>query len=417
MPAAAKYLAGYAEAEASQAGTLPLTNYEQVLVIPAHRESPDHLERVWRNLPPDALIIIVVNSTDEDDRETQALLNQLRPANDSASLTLQNPGPAAPALLIVDRCTSGRTLPRRQGVGLARKIGADIALALIDAGVVDSPMIHNTDADVTLPADYFSPHCNAGALLYPFRHAAESALTTAACLYEISMFYYVAGLRWARSPYAFTTVGSTIAVHANDYAVVRGFPKRRAGEDFYLLNKLAKTGPIHQLEAPVVDIAARASDRVPFGTGTSLGRIGALADPSAEFRFYHPAIFEQLATWQSRLATLRPGERLADQGLSAPLQSWCAACGFDRLLERRQHEFRDQRTFTRFVHEWFDGFRTLKLIHHLRDEHYPSVGIDAIAETAFTPPLKELDDFRHRLADICFDGGRYGLASLPAFKG
>ena len=47
-------------------------------------------------------------------------------------------------------------------------------------------------------------------------------------------------MKYARSPYAFHTIGSTMAVSANHYAKVRGFPKREAGEDFYLLNKLAK---------------------------------------------------------------------------------------------------------------------------------------------------------------------------------
>ena len=67
-------------------------------------------------------------------------------------------------------------------------------------------------------------------------------------LYEYSLRYYVAGLTYAQSPYAFHTIGSTMAVNAEHYASVRGFPRREAGEDFYLLNKLAKVGSVHTLE-------------------------------------------------------------------------------------------------------------------------------------------------------------------------
>ena len=59
--------------------------------------------------------------------------------------------------------------------------------------------------------------------------------------------YFQRGLAWARSPYAFHTVGSTMVVHALCYAQVRGVPRRRAGEDFYLLGKLSKLRPLVRL--------------------------------------------------------------------------------------------------------------------------------------------------------------------------
>ncbi len=79
---------------------------------------------------------------------------------------------------------------------------------------------------------------------------------------------------------------------------MRGFPKREAGEDFYLLNKLAKVGTVLELaEGPdneAIRIESRRSDRVPFGTGAAVNRITALADPLGEFRFYDPSVFELL---------------------------------------------------------------------------------------------------------------------------
>ncbi|GIR63469.1 MAG: hypothetical protein CM15mP68_1350 [Pseudomonadota bacterium] len=61
------------------------------------------------------------------------------------------------------------------------------------------------------------------------------------------------------SAYAYPTLGSTISVHAQSYARVRGYPKRNAGEDFYLLNKLNKLHPVQVLQQPVIEVQARLS--------------------------------------------------------------------------------------------------------------------------------------------------------------
>jgi hypothetical protein len=47
-------------------------------------------------------------------------------------------------LLVIDRASPGHELPPRQGVGLARKIAADLALALLAGGSIESPWIHCT---------------------------------------------------------------------------------------------------------------------------------------------------------------------------------------------------------------------------------------------------------------------------------
>src|SRR5256885_1281386 len=112
-------------------------------------------------------------------------------------------------LLCLDRSEPEHWFPNEQGVGLAGKIGADICLWLYTAGRLASPFIHTTDADVELPSDYFERYGatrrGAADLLYPFVHrpADDPDLARAIVLYEISLRYYVLGLRFARSPYAF----------------------------------------------------------------------------------------------------------------------------------------------------------------------------------------------------------------------
>jgi hypothetical protein len=254
-----------------------------------------------------------------------------------------------------------------------------------------------------LPENYFlcaaskNPDPDNAALIYPFRHcggqdsADRREVLVATQLYELSLRYYVAGMKFAHSPYAFHTIGSTLAVKAVHYAKVRGFPKREAGEDFYLLNKLAKVGSVRELAAgpdcEPIEIAARRSDRVPFGTGAAVNTITSLADPVNEFRYYNPAVFGLLRLWlqswpliwQSRSSNLansifpdQPGAPERHERLQA-LLTGLKKIRSDKALDHAFRQSKDLDQFTRQMHTWFDAFRTLKLIHNLRDHHLPSL--------------------------------------------
>ncbi len=106
---------------------------------------------------------------------------------------------------------------------------------------------------------------NVAAGIYPFQHlpSPNQHLQLAQQLYDCSLNYYVDGQAWAGSPWAFHTIGSTLVINAEHYAIARGFPQREAGEDFYLLNKLGKIGKeISRLDSKPVALTTRQSDRV-----------------------------------------------------------------------------------------------------------------------------------------------------------
>ena len=292
--------------------------WRHVLVVPVCNEE----STILRPLPTAtgrSLMILVVNESESAQPDVSlanrafadrvnARFERQWQSGSPAGLTLFS-DPASPRdVLLVDRFSEGLRFAGKGGVGCARKTGADIASALYHQQRTDSPWIHCSDADVALPDHYFSAASEIGpenrtdiaALIYPFRHVApgngvDDRVVRMSRLYEYSLRYYVAGLNYARSPYAFHTIGSTMAVHAEHYAKVRGFPRREAGEDFYLLNKLAKVGSIRTLvegaECGPISIAARRSDRVPFGTGAAVGKMMQFNDPAREFLLYHPAVF------------------------------------------------------------------------------------------------------------------------------
>ena len=417
MNAVEKYLARHAEPEAAAALALEGT-FGHALEIPAYGEG-EALFETLASVPAgplgDILLVLVLNaradspaSAHEANEQVRARLNATAPPRE----TVLSGDPAISVrplprgtLVVIDRALPGRYLPEGQGVGLARKIGCDFILRLRSSGKLASPWIHCTDADVRLPGDYFeqissvTSKPSTAAALYFFEHDVEPEedLARAARLYEISLRYYVLGLAWAGSPYAYHSMGSCLALRDASYAAVRGFPRRNALEDFYVLNKLAKVGTIARLAGTPLRLKGRISDRVPISTGQAIGEMVA-EGPRARSRslLYHPGVFAHLAAWLRVLAALaRSGGKLEQAFGLLPrdnpffrvdlLDEALRKLGVFEAVREALVSSSDPVTLWRRLHGWFDAFRTLKLIHALRDGGLPSLHWrQALAEAPFT---------------------------------
>ncbi|MCW8870736.1 MAG: hypothetical protein OQK49_08540, partial [Proteobacteria bacterium] len=260
-----------------------------------------------------------------------------------------------------------------QGVGLARKIAADSALQLIDKQVVKSHWIHSTDADVILPADYFEVACDSDYTAYslPFRHISEDKeLNHWQALYDFKLRYYQQGMRYIGTVYNYIPLGSCLIIQADDYAKVRGFPIRSGGEDFYLLNKLAKVGKIAQPSHPVIEINARLSQRVPFGTGPGLLKIKESKEPA---RFYHPQIFVEIKAWLQQLSDYYESRQLPSH--ADINQFW----NTEQVIQKALRQTKSPERWQQFVLEWFDAFKILKTVHAL-EFIYPRLDMGQLKE-------------------------------------
>ena len=370
-----------------------------MLVIPAYRESPGLLQRLGQSFSrQDGILVVLVLNRPDSDPDTLAN-TPLRTAiqtmpgealSDHAGLYRHDTGLDI-AMLDIESAT-GAT-PTDQGVGLARKAGCDLALTWMAAGAVTSHWIHCSDADATLPADYFQrlDRAQGPVALFPFRHTPgqDSVCNTATALYELRLHHYVLGLEYAGSPYAFHSLGSCLAISAQAYAQVRGFPKRSGGEDFYLLNKAAKTGTLVRLKGRCIELQSRQSNRVPFGTGPAVAAIAGAESATDAQIFYHPSTFDALRAVLLAVQALSRGEQqqlhsaLADHGLPDILlhatQAALRPMGFEAALAHCQRQSRNSEQFMRHFHQWFDGFRTLKLIHAISDAGYSRQSLSELA--------------------------------------
>ena len=401
----AQYRHRYAEPESGLAA-LCAGLFDFVMVVPACGESPSFVEgyRTAASSAGRLLLVVVLNGREGVGDSVYAsnaacfsALNErfvLREVAHGGWLGCDE----GMSVLVVDRFTAGRRLPARQGVGLARKIGADVALELVAAGRVRHPFIAMTDADARLPEDYFrriteiEPDCSAA--MFPFWHepGGETDVDRATALYEIRLRYVQRGLQWANSPYAFHTVGSTMAVHALSYAQVRGVPKRQAAEDFYLLGKLSKQRPLTRLSGAPVRIRSRLSNRVPFGTGAETGKLARGGD----LKLYHPDCFAAVQNLIGGLRSLSasPPDQEAIEALlsrmSPPVRDFLQRQDVLRIWPTLGEQAPSRGARLGRLNDWFDGFRTLKMIHDVRDHCAASLPWkDAVRRAPFMNDLED----------------------------
>jgi len=402
-----KYLEKYAEPEIKALQSLFEPNvkqyflenccFEHVIVIPAYKETDYFLQRFLNSALAQAkvLMVVVVNQPDNDlDKLPQQILHKNicqrgETVWQSEFLRLIALDNSTSYILLIDRFTT--PIPQEQGVGLARKLGVDMAVAFSEVGLLRSPWIHSSDADATLPDNYFDVLTSenskkAVAACYNFHHSSENTdIDQANRQYESALRYYVAGLHYAGSAYAFFTIGSILTFKVAQYCMVRGFPKRSAGEDFYLLNKIAKLGGVTFFKDAIINIDARTSDRVPFGTGPAVSKILTLTQSNHDYCYYHPQLFEFLKTFLTASVTLwQFRENLTDWLDALPNEVKAALIELNfALFVKKQHKANQLQFNKQFV-VWFDAFKTLKFIHAIRAQNFDDIALtQAISKASF----------------------------------
>jgi hypothetical protein len=342
------------------------------LVIPALAEAenlPVTLQALTNNDPDllkRTLVIVVVNQR-PDASATQ------RRDNETTLAWLNSESCSPLQLAWIDAASTGLELPVGQGVGLARKIGFDAALLRLNWN--NDPFLISLDADTLVDRHYltalfrhFATAQQLGAVL-PFRHqtGADSGAEQAIRAYELYLRSYQFGLKLARSPYAYHSIGSAFACRARGYIAAGGMNRRLAGEDFYFLQQLNKVGGIEPLQGTVVNPAPRCSVRVPFGTGRIVAQHQQGQTPA--YRFIDARAFALLQEWLRVPAALPDGaaDELLEraQQISPELATFLAERDFATVWVGLQRNHPSHRHRLRAFHHWFDALRTRQFLTRL----------------------------------------------------
>ena len=393
-----KYLANRANVRPVDGSFCRSRIYQHAIVIPAMAEAsllPNTIASLAENNKTSlekVLIVVVVNNRSADKmpgvsglsgivQDNQRTLQWLR--SQSHSLSLQ--------LGWIDASSPGHELPASGGVGMARKIGCDSALALlfesqnkdISGFQPESSVIFNLDADTLVQQNYLDAaqeliksRTDGGTIQFEHQPAASTTAQNAIDLYELFLHYYLEGLIWAKSPYAFHTVGSTMLCTAQGYTRAGGMPgKRQAGEDFYFLQQLAKTGGVTNITCTTVHPSARISHRVPFGTGLRMAQ--ALEQGVDTNETYDPRSFvalrELLYTIKHNLNT-PPQEILARLTCPQTVQ-FLKNKSFIKIFLGFQKQFCTAEKRLAAFTQWFDALATFRLVNHLSTSVWPKMNV------------------------------------------
>jgi hypothetical protein len=275
-------------------------------------------------------------------------------------------------LHILDRCSPGNGWPQgRGGAGMARRTVMDEACRLGGA----SSVIVSADADTLFDptylgdiADRLTERPDATAIAAPYYHplTGNEAVDKSIIRYELFLRLYLMNLMRIRSPYAFTAIGSAIAITAEGYRKTGGVPLLQSGEDFYLLQKAVKTGKVLTALPSKVYPAARFSHRVPFGTGPAIA--SGLNGDWAAYPFIHPRHFDTI----SEFYQLIPGLFVHD--LKTPVDDFLTEqFGSSEIWHSLRSNCASVNTFAKAVHQKVDGLRLWQMLRRKGREDYQMV--------------------------------------------
>ena len=268
---------------------------------------------------------------------------------------------------------------KHAGVGWARKLGMDIAIQRFRT-INFNGIIVGLDADTVVESNYlnsiysFFSNNNFNAASIYFEHPITGDSFSDVHLeqikyYELHLRYYKNSLKYSKLPYSFHTIGSAFALTASAYARQGGMNRRKAGEDFYFINKLIKGEIFGEINDTIVMPSPRVSNRVPFGTGRAiLEGLNSQKDLSITYDFQS---FEIIHSWISRIES----KDFKYANFPEILKVYMGEEIWTKHHSMMLNNTNTHKSYLKLFYNIFDAFWMLKFIHFLRDNYYPNTSL------------------------------------------
>lgn len=362
-----------------------------IVVVPAYNEPGINnlLDSLAKCKEPECRteVIIIINAP--DDAPLESLENNKKTFNNIESWKKENSDCFFRLFAIIIEQPS----VRGWGVGLARKTGMDEAIRRFN--VINKPdgVIINLDADCTVERNYFlsisrdllAKNDRSACSIY-FEHPLSGTNYTESIykyitLYELHLRYYFQGLAYSGFPYVFHTVGSATAVKAQTYLKSGGMNRRQAGEDFYFIQKLVPLGGYFNLYSTIVYPSPRASSRVPFGTGASIGKLN--ANKSSTLLTYNILAFKELRALFGIIDVLFDckSQELDNQYIKLPqgLRFFLDKNEWINKIIEIKNNTSGILSFKKRFFEWFNMFKIVKYLNHVHIDYFEKRPVEAAA--------------------------------------
>ena len=360
------------------------------LPLLAERENlPSLLERLRRQTFRNFTLYCCVNNLEggygyEENQACLALLHQVHDI----------------PVVVIDRSSQGcGWTGKRKGVGWARKVLFERIMN--ECG--DDELVVSLDADTDFDDNYLeallatmNAHPDHSAFSVPYYHPLnnDDVLDRPMLRYECYMRHYLLGLLRIGNPYAFSALGSAMAFPLWAYRRVGGITPLQGGEDFYLLQKFAKTGRLvrqfaepYRTQGMVVRPQGRVSARVPFGTGPAIAKgVEGMED---SYPFYSDQGFAAVRATYDLFPALYDGD--IETPMTPFLRQQLAT---DDLWSPLRANFKSRDLFVHACAERVDGLRILQYLKNTPAYRLPS---SSLPVDFLHDPIALLDDYRRSL--------------------
>jgi hypothetical protein len=278
------------------------------------------------------------------------------------------------------------------GVGLARKIAMDEATRRFNSINNEKGIIVSFDADSQVAENYFveiekafSDNKTLGGAIY-FEHPIEGNdfdqfIFERIIQYELYLRYYYQTLKFIEFPQIIHTVGSSFAVRADAYCKIGGMNKKKAGEDFYFLQKLLPLGQIKEINTTKVIPSPRPSDRVPFGTGAAIMKWN---ENEANYLTYNIQSFLELKNF---IEIVPQFYKITETDYNSILktfhigiQEFLQQDNFFIDLKNINENSSNLASFVKRFYGFFNMFKVLKCLNYLASEYFKHIAVSISAQ-------------------------------------
>lgn len=360
-----------------------------IVIIPAFSE-PDifpTLQSLAKCKPPQGFVqvFILINYS-------EAIGSELKQQNDSIFDKLQNWCKGNQSEWLNFHPFIERDLPEKHaGAGLARKILMDAAAEQFSYHNNAEGIILSLDADTLVSENYFieteKASTYSGCVIFNFEHELagndyHKKVYKAAIQYELHLRYYKQILEQTGFPYSYYTIGSCFGVNANLYCKLGGMSKRKAGEDFYFLQKVFPNTQTTFLINTRLVPSVRPSWRVPFGTGPAIRNL--LGTTDHNYQTYHPRLFKSLTGLTEQIDNLYKTSPTDTELILGKLHEYISTYlqsinAVERIAEVNKNSS-SLKSFKKRFYGWFDAFQVIKFLNFASENYLKEIDVTTAAK-------------------------------------
>ena len=342
-------------------------HYRNFVIIPCYNEFDyifDTLESINvqnQQLLDQSLVIIIINNSNKDSRAVVM--------NNQSTYELLLKKKYNFEFIAIDCFSKKNSIDSSNaGVGYARKIGHDFSLKYIQN---EFSLLCSLDADTLISKNYLnivnnivSDKTSACVLNFKHQKSNDTIIEKAIRKYENQIKYIARKIHEAGSPYGYVSMGSTIICNVSSYIACRGMSIKKATEDFYFLQSLAKYTKIKQVEECLVFPSSRAEERVYLGTGYRINEFRKLGK------------FENLVFSDSTFQLLKQLISIFEKSYNKPLDVVMnkldeKSCNFinskklSKIWSQINLNAKNEVQFKLFFHQWFDALMIMQFLKKL----------------------------------------------------